>query len=265
MANLTSKDGTTIAYDQQGAGPAVILVDGAMGYRSFGKAPELAGLLAPHFSVTTYDRRGRGESSDTKPFAVEREIDDIEALMSVSGGSAYLYGISSGACLCLEAALKLGRKVGKLAMYEPPYDADPTAQHNWKVYRKDLAAALAAGRPGEAVTLFMRLVGVPAEQIDGMRQAPMWPMLEAVAPTLPYDAADIGEDRSPPLGRAARLTMPVLVMDGGANLTIMPFMGATATALAKAIPHAQHRTLEGQTHDVDSKVLAPVLIEFFSQ
>jgi pimeloyl-ACP methyl ester carboxylesterase len=265
MANVTSKDGTTIAYNQQGAGPAVILVDGAMGYRSFGKAPELAGLLAPHFSVTTYDRRGRGESSDTMPFAVEREIEDIEALMSVTGGSAYLYGISSGACLCLEAALQLGRKVGKLAMYEPPYDSDPTAQQNWKVYRKDLAAALAAGRRGEAVTLFMRLVGVPAGQIDGMRQAPMWPMLEAIAHTLPYDAADIGEDRSPPLGRAARLTMPVLVMDGGANITMMPFMGATAAALAKAIPQAQRRTLEGQTHDVDSKVLAPVLIEFFSQ
>jgi pimeloyl-ACP methyl ester carboxylesterase len=265
MANITSKDGTTIGYDQQGAGPAVILVDGATGYRSFGSMPQLAELLAPHFSVTTYDRRGRGESSDSKPFAVEREIEDIEALMSVAGGSAFLYGISSGACLCLEAALQLGRKVGKLAMYEPPYDSEPVARQQWRAYRKELAEALAAGKRGEAVTLFMRLVGVPADQIDGMRQAPMWPMLETIAPTLAYDAVAMGEDRSPPVGRAARLTMPVLVMDGGANLELMPFMSATATALAKAIPHAQHRTLEGQTHDVKIEILAPVLIEFFAQ
>jgi len=265
MATVTSKDGTTIGYSQQGTGPAVILVDGAMGYRSFGKDPELAALLAPHFSVTLYDRRGRGESSDTQPYALEREIEDIEALMSVTGGSAYLCGFSSGACLCLEAALQLGRKVGKLAMFEPPYNSDPGARQQWQDYWNGLTKALAAGQRGEAIALFMRLVGVPEDQISGMRQAPMWPMLEAVAPTLPYDAAAIGEDRSAPVGRAARLTMPVLVMDGGANLTIMPFMNATATALAKAIPNAQHRTLEGQTHDVDMKVLAPVLIEFFTQ
>jgi hypothetical protein len=111
----------------------------------------------------------------------------------------------------------------------------------------------------------MRFVGVPADQINGMRQAPMWPMFEAIAPTLAYDAADMGEDRTPPVQRAARLTMPVLAMDGGANLTMMPFMHATATALAKAIPHGQQRTLEGQTHDVKQDVLAPVLIEFLSQ
>src|SRR6266851_5400113 len=121
MASVTSKDGTKIAYDKQGSGPAVILVDGAMGYRAFGSMPQLAQLLAPHFTVITYDRRGRGESSNSKPYAVEREVEDIDALVQAAGGSASLYGISSGACLCLEAAIQLGQKVGKLAMYEPPY------------------------------------------------------------------------------------------------------------------------------------------------
>src|SRR5205085_10610508 len=168
------------------------------------------------------------------------------------------------ACLSLEAALQLGQKIGKLALYEPPYNTEPGARQQWQTYRKGLAEALAAGRRGDAIAVFMRLVGVPAEQIDGMRQAPMWPMLEAVAPTLTCDAAAIGEDRTPPVDRAARLAMPVLVMDGGANLRMMPFMNATANALAKAIPHAQHRTLEGQTHAVDIHVLAPVLVEFFN-
>ena len=265
MANITSKDGTKIAYTQQGAGPAVILIDGALGYRAFGRMPQMAGLLAPHFSVITYDRRGRGESSNSKPYALEREVEDLDALVQVAGGSSFLYGISSGACLALEAALQLGQKVGKLAMYEPPYNSDPAVRQQWHDYRTRLGELLAAGRRGDAVALFMQLVGTPADQVAGMRQAPMWPMFEAVAPTLAYDAAAMGEDRIPPLSRAARLSTPVLVIDGGANLTLMPFMHATAAALAQAIPHAQQRTLEGQTHDVSSEVLAPVLIEFFSQ
>jgi pimeloyl-ACP methyl ester carboxylesterase len=265
MANVTSKDGTKIAYDKQGSGPAVILVDGALGYRSFGHMPQLAELLGAHFTVTTYDRRGRGESSNSEPYALEREVEDIDALVQAADGSGFLYGISSGACLALEAALQLGRKVGKLALYEAPYDSDPVARQLWQDYRKQLGELLAAGRRGDAVALFMRFVGTPADQVEGMRQTPMWPMLEAVAPTLAYDAAAIGDDRTPPVGRAARLSVPVLVMDGGASLAFMPFMHATATALVKAIPHGQHRTLEGQTHDVNQGVLAPVLIEFFSQ
>jgi pimeloyl-ACP methyl ester carboxylesterase len=265
MSEVTSRDGTQIAYEKQGAGPAVILVDGALGYRSFSAMSQLAQLLAPHFTVYTYDRRGRGESGDSKPYAVEREVEDIDALVKAAGGSAFLYGISSGACLALEAAMKLGPRIGKLAMYEPSYDSEQAAQQPWKDYRKQLAELLAADRRGDAVALFMRFVGVPDDMIDGMRQAPMWPLFEAVAPTLAYDAADIGDDRSAPVTRAAGVTVPVLVLDGGANLTIMPFMHATAAALAQAIPYAQQRTLEGQTHDVNVEALAPVLIEFFSQ
>ena len=263
MKKITSKDGTQIAYDKQGHGPALILVDGALCYRSFGPMTHLAELLAPHFTVYNYDRRGRGESSNSKPYAVEREVEDIDALIQEAGGSAFLYGISSGACLAMEAALKLGPKVAKLAMYEPPYNSDPAARQQWLEYRKQLELSLAAGRRGDAVVLFMQLVSTPAEAIDGMRQASMWPMFEAVAPTLAYDAAAMGSDRSAPLQRAAGVKVPALVMDGGANLAFMPFMHETATGLAKAIPHAQQRTLEGQTHDVNLEVLAPVLVEFF--
>ena len=260
MKKVTSKDGTTIAFDQAGQGPAIILVDGALCYRTFGPMGPLAALLAPHFTVINYDRRGRGDSGDRKPYTVEREVEDIEALINQAGGSAFLFGTSSGGCLALEAAIQLGNKVKGLAMWEPPYNSDPATRQEWKDYWKQLAELLAAGRRGDAVVLFMKFVGTPADQIDGMRQAPMWPMFETVAPTLVYDAAATGgDDRTVPTERAARVTRPTLVMNG----TVIPFMLATATALAKAMPHAQQRTLEGQSHDVNLEVLAPVLVEFF--
>jgi pimeloyl-ACP methyl ester carboxylesterase len=264
MKTVTSKDGTQIAYEQQGSGPAVILVDGALCYRSFGPMTGLAKLLSPHFTVYLYDRRGRGESSDAKPYAIEREIEDLDALIQAAGGSAFVYGISSGACLALEAAGKLGAKIQKLALYEPPYNSEPAARQRWKEYRKNLAQRLAAGQHGDAAELFMRYVGTPDEGVAGMRQAPVWPMFEGVAPTLAYDAAAIGEDGAVPVDQAAKIRTPTLVMDGGANITMMPFMHATATTLAKTIPQARQRTLEGQTHDVNPEALAPVLVEFFN-
>ena len=265
MNKVISKDGTQIAYETKGTGPAVILVDGALCYRSFGPMQHLAELLSPHFTVYTYDRRGRGGSSNSKPYAVEREVEDIEALIQRTGGSTFVYGISSGACLALEAAIKLGDKIRKLALYEPPYNSENTARQEWRKYREQLEKLLAANRRGDAVALFMKFVGTPADQINGMRQAPMWPMFEAVAPTLAYDAAAMGEDRVAPVKRISNVSAPVLVMDGGANLAFMPFMHDTATALTKAIPHAQQRTLEGQTHDVNLEILAPVLVEFFTR
>jgi pimeloyl-ACP methyl ester carboxylesterase len=261
MNKVTSKDGTEIAYETSGNGPTVILVDGALCYRSFGPMRELAKLLSPHFTVYAYDRRGRGESSNSMPFAVEREVEDIEALIDEAGGSAFVYGISSGGSLALEAAAKLGDKIRKLAIYEAPYNSDKAARNEWKEYRKNLGDALAEDRRGDAVVLFMNLVSTPTEMIEGMRSSPMWPMFEAVAPTLAYDAAAMGDDRSVPVKRAAEVNSPSLVMNG----TVIPFMLDTANALTEAIPHAQHCTLEGQPHDVDLKVLAPVLIEFFSQ
>jgi pimeloyl-ACP methyl ester carboxylesterase len=192
-----------------------------------------------------------------------REIEDIEALIDAAGGTGYLYGISSGGALALEAALALPGKVTKLAVYEIPYDDSAAGAHSWHEYRTTLDRLTAAGDRGGAIELFMRLVGVPDEMIAGMRQSPMWPRLEAVAPTLPYDAAALGPDRKGPAERVAMLAIPALVMDGGASLEMMPFMRASAETLAAAMPHAQRQTLEGQTHDVDSKVLAPVLAAFF--
>ena len=262
MKKVQSADGTTIAFDQLGKGPAIILVDGALGQRAMdSEATQLAPLLAEHFTVLSYDRRGRGDSTDTQPYAVEREIEDIDTLINEVGGSAFLFGISSGAALAMEAAIKLGGKVKKLAMYEAPYNDDKDARQAWKAYRKQLTEVLAQGRKGDALALFMLLVGMPPDHLDSVRQHPMWPMWEAVAPTLAYDAAAMGEDASVPTEKVARVTVPTLVMDGGASY---PFMHVTALALVKAMPHAKHRTLEGQTHEVDPQVLAPVLEEFFN-
>jgi pimeloyl-ACP methyl ester carboxylesterase len=264
MRTVTSKDGTTIAFDQSGQGPALILVGGAFEQRAMDSATaQLAALplLAQHFTLVHYDRRGRGDSTDTQPYAVEREIDDIESLIDEAGRSAFVFGISSGAALAFEAALALGRKVKKLAMYEPPYNDDDTARQAWMDYRKQLKKLLTADCRGDAVALFMMLLGMPAEHVPEMRQNPMWPMFEVVAPTLAYDAAALGEDGSVPTSRATSLAVPALIMDGGASE--WSFMHMTAVALANAIPDAQHRTLEGQTHEVSAEALAPVLIEFF--
>jgi pimeloyl-ACP methyl ester carboxylesterase len=261
MKTVRSSDGTTIAYGQQGEGPALILVDGALTVHSSGSGPELASLLAPHFTVYGFDRRGRGESGDTRPYAVDREIDDIEALIERAGGPAFLYGHSSGGPLAMRAAVRLGRAVSKIALYEAPYNNDPGAQEPWSQYLGQLAAALAEGRPGDAVALFMGFVGTPAEQVDGMRRTPSWPSLEAVAPTLVYDhAAIMGPSLSVPAELAARVSVPALVLAGDAGL---PFMPDTARVLSQAIPQGQLRMLEGQTHQVNPDVLAPVLAEFF--
>jgi pimeloyl-ACP methyl ester carboxylesterase len=259
MRTVTSKDGTQIAYDTLGEGPPLILVSGASVARS-ASLPFAQGL-AKHFTVYNYDRRGRGDSTDTQPFAIEREIEDIEALIDAAGGSANLFGISSAGALAMEAAIELPDKVKKVAMYEIPYNDDESAQEVWREYRRRLREAIAAGRPGDAMDLFLKLVGVPAEQVQGMHQHPMWPMWEAVAPTLEYDAAVLGENSTVPAERAAQVKVPTLVMDGGASY---PFMHVSALALARAIPNAQHRTLQNQTHDVSPEVLAPVLVEFFS-
>ncbi len=265
MSKVISKDGTQIAFEKQGSGRPVILVDGALCYRGFGPMPGLAKLLEPNFTVYTYDRRGRGESGNTQSYALEREVEDLDALIREAGGEASLFGLSSGACLALETAIRLGGKVNKLAMYEAPYNEEPGSAQAWREYRKKLNEVLSEDRRGDAVALFMQLVGTPAEQVNGMRQSPMWSTFEAVAPTLPNDATAMGDDRRPPVERAGVVNVPTLVMDGGASMAFMPFMHASAVALSTAIPHAEQRTLEGQRHDVDVNVLAPVLVEFFNK
>lgn len=262
MQKVTSKDGTIITYDRIGKGPTIILVDGALQYRAFDQGTvQLANLLKDHFTVYYYDRRGRGDSTDTQPYAIEREIEDIEALINIAGGCTFIFGISSGGALAMEATIKLDNKIRKLAVYEVPYNSDENARQAWKEYRQRLNELLNAGNKKDALALFMMLTGMPADQVPEMHKHPMWPMLEAVAHTLAYDAAILGEDASVPLERAARIAVPTLIMAGEASY---PFMHTTAKALANAIPNAQHLTLKGQTHEVAAEAIAPVLIGFFT-
>ncbi|MGH9214581.1 MAG: alpha/beta fold hydrolase [Acidimicrobiales bacterium] len=265
MDRVISKDGTPIAYERYGDGPAVILVGGAIDEGSE-NAP-LVPLLAEHFTVFNYARRGRAESGDTTPYAIEREIEDLEALVIEAGGSAHVFGASSGGALSLEAAAA-GVAIDRLAVYELPYNMDPDGPH-WNL--SDVGKVnelLAEGRRGDVVELFMRTVGTPEEWIEGAKGSPVWPSLEALAHTLAYDAACVG-DGQPPTGRLARITQPTLVATGGAHEDQgdLPadFFDRAADAVAAAIPNAERLVLEGQSHMVDANALGPKLEGFFSR
>jgi pimeloyl-ACP methyl ester carboxylesterase len=262
MHTVISHDTTPIAFDRTGDGPPLIYVGGAFNDRSAGMP--LATLLAPHFTVFTYDRRGRGASGDTAPYGVQREVEDLEAVIAEAGGSASVYGMSSGAALALEAAAN-GLAITKLAIYEPPFTADDdTQRQRARDYATTLTELLSADRRGEAVELFMTLVGVPAAAIGQMRGAPMWPALEAMAPTLAYESAVMGNvDRGGclPTDRVAAVKTPTLVLSGGASPA---WMRETAQRVADALPQGQHRCLEGQTHDVAPPALAAALEDFLA-
>jgi pimeloyl-ACP methyl ester carboxylesterase len=222
--------------------------------------------LARHFTVVNYARRGRGDSGGTSPYAVEREIEDIDALISEAGGSAHLFGASSGGALALEAAA--GLAIDRIAVYEVPYLLDVEAAQQWSEYVDRLAAALTDGRRGDAIELFMRLAGSSDDGIAGARASSFWPSLEALAPTLAYDAACLG-DGQPPVTRLATITQPTLVATGGIPDPHMGglqpgFFDTAADAIAAALPKAERRIIEGQTHVADPKVLAGVLEQFFT-
>jgi pimeloyl-ACP methyl ester carboxylesterase len=257
-----SKDGTPIAFDRIGNGSPVILVDGALCYRGMGQSGQLAELLAPYFTVFTYDRRGRGGSGDTAPYAVEREVEDIAALLSEAGGVAFLWGMSSGAALALEAANRLSG-IKKLALYEAPFivdDSRSTTVRDWV----RIAEAVAANRRSEAVKLFLKSVGVPAFFSAVMPLMPMWSKLKAIAHTLPYDGAIVGDhQRGKPLpaGRWTSVTVPILVMDGGKSPA---WMRQGNRSLATVLPNARYQTIDGQTHMLRPKAHAPILVEFFN-
>jgi pimeloyl-ACP methyl ester carboxylesterase len=262
MNAVTSNDGTTIAFDRSGTGSPVIVVGGALSDRS-GGAP-LAALLAPHLTVLTYDRRGRGDSGDTLPYAVEREVEDLGALIAEAGGSASVFGHSSGAVLALEAAAR-GLAITKLALYEPPFFVDDSRTPMPSDYAARLAELASSGRPGDAVEYFMATgPGVPEDAIAEMRQAPYWPAMEAAAHTLAYDGMVMGDTMSgspAPIRRFASITVPTLVIDGGAS----PAWARNAVgAIVDVLPDAERRTLEGQTHAADPETLAPVLEGFFA-
>jgi pimeloyl-ACP methyl ester carboxylesterase len=259
IPTVTSKDGTKIAYDKVGNGPVVVLVLGALNSRKSGA--KLAKLLASRFTVISYDRRGRGESTDTAPYAPQREVEDVKALIEEIGEPVFLYGHSSGAALAIEAANKLNKQVRKLAIYEAPYALDSDANKAAKEYNSLLKKLLASGRNGDAVALFVRSVGVSDKQVQAMKRMTMWRGLEKLAPTLAYDSDTLGEGHSLPTALLAGITTPTLVMHGGSGT---PAMRDTAQAIHEAIPKAQLRTLAGQTHGVSPKALAPILTEFFA-
>jgi len=266
MNNVTSKDGTAIAFDQLGDGPPVILVSGGSVDRS-SNAP-LAELLAQHFTVFNYDRRGRGPSGDTAPYAVEREVEDIEALIDATGGSAFLFGNSSGSVLALEAANKLGGKVKRLFMYEPPFIIDNSRPPMPNDFTKQITDLVSTDRRNDAVKLFFtKGMGIPAFAVTLMRLLmPGWSKMAGVAHTLPYDLAVLaGTQTGKPLPakRWASTTAPTLVMVGGKSEA---FFHSGAKALIDLLPNAQYRALEGRDHSavvMASRAIADAVEEFF--
>jgi pimeloyl-ACP methyl ester carboxylesterase len=256
METVTSKDGTTIAFDRLGSGPPVVLVCGGSVARTADAA--IAQELASDFTVFNYDRRGRGDSGDTLPYAIDREVEDIEAVIRAAGGSAFLWGSSSGAVLALIAAESV--PVTKLALWEPPFvpegvprpPEDQVSQYE---------TMIAEGRRSDAVEYFMtKVIGMPPEVVAGARSQPWWGATEALAHTLAYDARIMG-DYTIPNDLVASVKVPTLVIAGGADF---PWMRQTAETLAAALPDGQVQILEGQGHDVDPGILAPVLSEFFN-
>ncbi|MEU3686864.1 alpha/beta fold hydrolase [Streptomyces narbonensis] len=242
---VTSRDGTTIAYERygDGAGPPLVLVSGALGTAASERP--LAELLARRFSVVVYDRRGRGGSGDTGPYAVEREIEDLAAVAGEAGSGAALHGVGTGGALAL-AAVAAGLSAGPVSVYEPPYSAEAAARHG------RAAELLGQGQRGAALDVFLAESGVPAEA---------WPGGDALASTLAYDHAVLG-DGTVPERRLAGVHARVLVVDGGASPA---WARRAARALAAALPRARHRTLTGQTHEVAPHVLAPVLEDFLAE
>src|SRR5438067_8487618 len=258
MRTVLSRDGTAIAFDQSGQGPALILVAGATATRL--AEVSLAAALAPHFTMFAYDRRGRGESGFTAPYAVEREVEDIDALITEAGGSAFVYGTSGPGVLCMEAAARgLSPKMKKLAVWEPPYILEGSRPPVPQDYQEQLAQLLREGRKGDMIELFLtKAVGMPAEFVAPMRQSPFWADQEAFAPTLIYDAT-LMSDFSLPRERIAKATVETLVIDGGT----VAWMSQAAQAAADTLPHAHRRTIAGQPHNVADEAMAPVLREYF--
>lgn len=260
MKTVTSKDGTRIAFDQTGSGPPVILIGGALSQRAFPPFTKLAGLLSDRFTVIVYDRRGRGDSGDTPPYAVEREIEDLDAVIKGAGGAACVWGWSSGAALALKAAAS-GLGISRLAVYEPPYVVGEVRHRPPADHEAQLRALIAAGRRSAAVRFFMvQMVGLPRLMVVVMRLMPFWSKLKATAHTLPYDAAIMG-DFSLPRETIAAVRVPTLVVSGEKSQAVLR---NASNAVAEFLPGARRQVLKGQTHNVSMDVLGPVLREYFS-
>jgi pimeloyl-ACP methyl ester carboxylesterase len=260
--SVTSGDGTRIVFERLGDGPPVILVAGASCDRAITRP--LAEELAKHFTVINYDRRGRGDSGDTQPYAVEHEIEDIGALIAEAGGTASVYGHSSGAALALRAAAR-SLPINRLVLHEPPYSPDSEEWRNAsREYGERLRTLLTEGRRGDAAALFMTTVGMPQEMVEGMRKEPWWAGMEKVAPALAYDSEimdDISRGGTIPTGLLGTVPSPTLVLCGGASPAWMIDVGRR---VADGLPDGRLGILEGQEHAVPPEVLVPVLAGFFT-
>jgi pimeloyl-ACP methyl ester carboxylesterase len=255
VEKIESTDGTPIAYQRTGSGPALVLVVGAFCDRT--TTVSLTPLLAPHFTVYEYDRRGRGDSGDGGPYAVEQEIDDLAAVVSAAGGQALAYGHSSGAILALEAAAR-GVPLTRLALYEPPYTA-PAGSDGSDDLLDAVRGRLAADDPDGAAAAFMAGSGAPPEAVAGAQQSPWWPRMRALAPTLVHDLT-LCNRGVVPRERLALVAAPVLAVSGGAS----PEWAARACGeVAAAVPDGRTAVLEGQTHGAADDVVAPALVEWF--
>jgi pimeloyl-ACP methyl ester carboxylesterase len=254
---VLSADGTEIAFDRIGAGPTLVLIDAALGYRGFGPMGPLAAQMASDFTVVTYDRRGRGASTDIQPYSVDREIDDLHALIEASGESAFVHGYSSGAVLALLAA---GRRlpIAGLSLLEPPIELDGENAAAPDPLEAEITKLVAAGRRGDAVEHFNRSIGVPEEYMTGMRDAPWWPAAEEMAHTLVYDLVI---SRPLPSSRLADIDAPTLVIDSEQS---DERLHGWAVGIANALPNGTLRTLPGEWHGIAPEVLTPALIEFFA-
>jgi alpha-beta hydrolase superfamily lysophospholipase len=258
---VTSADGTSIVFDRSGTGPAVVLVHGAFTGRTHPILSEVAAILARWFTVFNYDRRGRGDSGDIQPYAVRREVEDLAALLEIAGGSAMVFGGSSGAGLVLHAAAQ-NPAISKLALWEPPYHVDESAPRLPHDFAAQLDALVRNGRRADAVKLFMvEAAAVPAEAVAAMRLQPSWPSIEAVAHTLSYEAAVMGPGNALPAEVLAAITQPVLVLTGGNS---PEWITKAGEAVAGTIPGAVHRVLGGQAHSVSPTALVPELLQFFA-
>ncbi len=263
-STVLSADGTVIGYTRSGDGNPVVLVDGALNDRSFpGPNPKLAAALQSAFTVFTYDRRGRGESGDTAPYAIEREVEDLQAVIEAAGGSACVYGISSGAALALEAGERL-TSITRLALYEVPFVTDNSRAPIPANFPSHLAQLAQDGRRSEALRYFFTVgVALPRVMVALMRLLPVWSKLKALAHTLPYDAqliAGTGACKPLPADRWDNVTVPTLVMAGTKSPA---WIRSSMRALADILPGAEFRALERQTHIVKPDALAPVLSEYF--
>lgn len=266
---VTSADGTRIAYTAWGDGEPIVLIDGATAHRETNPENQaVAELLADEYRVISYDRRGRGESGDTPPYDVQREFEDLAAIIEHVGGrrTATVFGWSSGALLALNAA-QAGAPIARLALFEPPVVVDDARTPLPADYVARLDAAVADGRPGDAVTLFMTAaVGLPEEMVTGMRKdADMWSGLEAVAHTLAYDGRQVGDAMSGAPLRAdlwQQVDVPVLLLRG---TDTWPSLATGAQAVADILPTATLVSLPGENHSTTPDVLAPALRDFIKE